>query len=1633
VNDTVDVVTQLAARILVIDDNQAIHDDFRKIFGASLERSSPSTAELALFGPGAGIAAPQFRIDSAYQGEEGLERVRLAKAQHDPYAMAFVDVRMPPGWDGVETTSRIWEYDPDIQIVICTAYSDYSWSGMLAKLGRSDRLVILKKPFDTIEVVQLASALTEKWRLARASRSATEDLEARVAERTSELEQAVEELRRSESLKGAILESSLDCLVTIDHEGKIVEFNAAAEATFGFTRQQVLGTEMVELIVPPHLREAHRRGFAHYLATGVGPALGKRLELAAVRADGTEFPIELAISALRGTSRPIFTGFIRDITARKEADAKINRLNRVHAVLSGINALIVRVRDREELYREACRIAVEAGNFGLAWIGTFDPATEDVIPVAWAGEGAQEVTRGTSSSRNDTPRGKGAVGRAIRERRPVFNNDIAASDFGGPRLEAILGLGLRSQITLPLYEDQAVVGTLTMFGREPGFFDEQEVRLLTGLAGDISFALEHINREQKLEKLARIGAVSSEINAAIVRIDDRDALLRETARIAVECGKFDLVWIARVDRDKQRVDPVAWTGFSSEIAHSIEWTRLGTAGGILAEVARTRQVAVRTDISSAGALGPLRQDALDRGYCSNVCVPFMVGDSLVAALNLYATEREFFDAEEVALLNEMAGNISFALEHIEKAQKIARLSRIQAVTGSINALIVRVHDRAELFSAACRIAVEEGRFPRAWVGALDPATQDVPAVAWAGEGADAFTAISSSIREDTPRGQGTVGRALRTRHPVINNDIAAPDARGVRREAMFGLGVGSVIALPLFEGQAVVGALAIYAREPNFFDDQELALLTELAGDISFALQNISRRETLDKLSRVRTVSSAINAAIIRIRERKPLLEEVCRIVSEQGEFEMAWVGTLDHAAEKVEAVCWAGFSEEIAHAVSWSSISSTQGTIGEAIRTRKPSVRNNVEAQSPGGKLRQEALGRGYRSSLCLPLVVDDKVAALIVLFAAGGAFFDQDELALLNEVSSDISFALQAIEKQERLDYLAYYDVLTGLANRGLFLERVASYIRSAVTGAHKLALYVIDLERFKDINDTLGQSAGDALLKQVGQFLSAQVGEATLVARVSADQFAVVLPNVLDAQDAARLLGKTIEAFMHQRFHVGDSVLRVAGKVGIALFADDGVDADMLFRNAEAALKKAKASGDRYLFYTQKMTEMVAGKVNLENQLRQALERQEFVLHFQPKATLNTGEIAGFEALLRWQPPRGELVSPDQFIPLLEETGIIVPVGEWVLREACRQIKAWTDARLLPVPIAVNLSARQINQQDIGAMAAKMLREHGVSPRLIEFEITESAAMQNAEAGIAALQALKALGVGLSIDDFGTGYSSLSYLKLLPIDTVKIDRSFVTDLATNPDDASIAQAIINMAHNLNLRVVAEGVETESQLSFLTSHGCDQMQGYYFSRPVPAPEATAMLAENRRLQRPGVSPGDGGRTLLLLDDEQPILSSLKRLLRRDDYRILTATSAKEAFELLANHKVGVIVSDHRMPEMTGVEFLRRVKELYPSSVRMALSGYTDLDSVTDAINQGAIYRFLTKPWDDSMLRAHIAEAFRQYAKLQEVELTQEAASAKIAELTLANGLLEKMLAELHIARKVPAHGQRLIQEDAA
>jgi diguanylate cyclase (GGDEF)-like protein len=595
----------------------------------------------------------------------------------------------------------------------------------------------------------------------------------------------------------------------------------------------------------------------------------------------------------------------------------------------------------------------------------------------------------------------------------------------------------------------------------------------------------------------------------------------------------------------------------------------------------------------------------------------------------------------------------------------------------------------------------------------------------------------------------------------------------------------------------------------------------------------------LRRLNRLYAMISGINALVIRVPNRDDLFRNFCRIAVEHGEFLMAWIGVVDSSEMKIVPMAWSGIEEQSMNAIRGLFASAEGGLQGKTlaartIRDKTPVIANDVQNDKSlvFGEWHAEA---GVRSIAMLPLLVADKAIGVFVLYTSKPEFFDAAGMHLLTELAGNVAFALDHIEKQERLDHFAYYDGLTGLANRSLFLDRVTQHMLSAASGGHKLAVFLIDLERFRKFNDSLGRPAGDALLKQVAEWLAQSAGNENLLARVGADHFAMVLPQVTYEANMLRLLEKTIAAFLNHPFRVNEVVYRIAAKVGVVLFPDDGADADTLFRNAEAAVKKAKVTGERYLFYAQKMNETVPGSLGIENRLRQALEREEFVLHYQPKVNIASGKLTGAEALIRWNDPQSGLVPPARFVAILEETGLIHAVGRWALHKAIEDHQRWRNAGLPAVRIAVNVSPLQLRSRSFVAEIEEAISMTADAAAGLELEITESLIMEDVSHSIVSLLAIRALGVTIAIDDFGTGFSSLSYLSKLPVDTLKIDRSFVVDMATDVGGLTLVSVIINLARALKLKVVAEGVETEEQLRQLRLLRCDEMQGYLFGKPVP------------------------------------------------------------------------------------------------------------------------------------------------------------------------------------------------------
>ncbi|MFZ6844723.1 EAL domain-containing protein [Undibacterium sp. RuTC16W] len=593
---------------------------------------------------------------------------------------------------------------------------------------------------------------------------------------------------------------------------------------------------------------------------------------------------------------------------------------------------------------------------------------------------------------------------------------------------------------------------------------------------------------------------------------------------------------------------------------------------------------------------------------------------------------------------------------------------------------------------------------------------------------------------------------------------------------------------------------------------------------------------------------------------------------------------------------------------------------------------------------------------------------------------FFDIG--VVLSAYSYNEKFKLEEAKKiQEELEkeflFQKTHDDLTGLPNRSLLKDRTKQAIYSADRRATTVAILHLGLDHFKQINDGVGYNTGDEILKNIAERLHQSVHEADTVSYYGGDEFVLILKDFEKTENIINVCER-ISGVIAEPYLANNIELHLSCSIGIALYPQDSSSDDELFTFADLALNRAKQLGrSNFQFYSAKMNDITKDRVEISNDLHKAIVAEELSVHYQPKADLQTGKVIGLEALLRWAHPHRGMVSPAYFIPIAEESGLIEKLGNWVIKQVCRDIVAWKQDEIIVPCIAINVSPRQLQNPFFTTKLLNILREMQIGHDMISLEVTESVLMDHRTPVGNMLKGFKEHGITLALDDFGTGYSALSYLKHFPFDYVKIDQSFIRDITENSGDASISKAVIAMAHSLGIKVIAEGVETEAQCAFLSLNMCDQIQGYFLSRPMPADKTKEFLQNDICLENHLLRMEKPQRSLLLVDDEPNILASVKRLLRRDGYQIFTANSGQDGLRLLSENKVDVIVSDQRMPEMTGVEFLRNAKKLYPDTIRIVLSGYTELQSITDAINEGAIYKFLTKPWEDEQLKEQIAEAF--------------------------------------------------------
>jgi diguanylate cyclase (GGDEF)-like protein len=843
-------------------------------------------------------------------------------------------------------------------------------------------------------------------------------------------------------------------------------------------------------------------------------------------------------------------------------------------------------------------------------------------------------------------------------------------------------------------------------------------------------------------------------------------------------------------------------GYLKELSISVDGhgpTGQGPTGRAISE----RQAVWCQDFLHDVSTAPWHMRGRAAGLAACASLPLFKHGVVVGAFTLYAADTNAFDPSTRELLAEMADDISYALDRFEsEALRLKAEEEIKFKNTILKTQQQTSLDGILVVNGNGKIISYNQQFVDLWK--LDQKLVD------AGVDAPVLVAVAAQIVDP----QAFVDRVhdLNLHYEDKSRDeVKLVDGRVIDRYSA-----------------PVMGADRTHYGRVWYFRD-----LTE----------SKKAQERITYLNRVYAMLSGINTLIVRTVNRQKLFKDACRIAVDGG-FRMALIAMVDPRSYKLVPVASQGKDEALLSAITnilASDADYARTMSARALRDKQVVVSNNSQ-DDPQVVFGEQYLASGIRSMAVFPLLVAEAAVGILALYATEVDFFHGDELKLLSELAGDVAFAIDHIEKQERLNYFAYYDALTGLANQQLFLERVAQAARSGLSAGHKVAVALIDLERFKNINDSLGRSTGDELLRMLAQWLTRYAGDANL-ARLGADHFAVLMPVVQNAKSVENLLAALMKSLLAHPFRLNDAIFRLAAKAGVAIFPDDGSEADVLFRNAEAALKKAKAVGERYLFYTQSMNAHVAGKLNLENQLRQAVRLGEFVLHYQPKVNLISGKMSSAEALIRWNKPDVGLVAPIHFIPILEEIGLIHEVGRWAMGQACLDYRRWVAAGLQPVRIAVNVSAMQLRNHAFLDEVRLLIEGHAAAAAELELEITESLIMEDINHGISSLQAIRALGLTVAIDDFGTGFSSLSYLSKLPVDTLKIDRSFVSDMTLTPEGLALVSTIITLAHALKLKVVAEGVETDEQARLLRLLDCDEMQGYLFSKPVPVAEFESLF----------------------------------------------------------------------------------------------------------------------------------------------------------------------------------------------
>ncbi|MDO8702747.1 MAG: EAL domain-containing protein [Undibacterium sp.] len=899
------------------------------------------------------------------------------------------------------------------------------------------------------------------------------------------------------------------------------------------------------------------------------------------------------------------------------------------------------------------------------------------------------------------------------------------------------------------------------------------------------------------ERLTQLYNALSQCNQAIVRSTNQAELFDKICSDTVSFGGMKMAWIGLIDPQTKLLSPVAAFGdgldyLQDRIISMDGDSQLGKGPSGIA--AREDRPYWCQDFQHHTVTTPWHAFGVMYGWAASAALPLHRNGVVIGSFNLYASAVDFFDEEVRNLLLEMAMDIDFALNRFDleierqrsqkmEALRVFMLERISS-TMPLNKIFLDVVRNLETIipGCVCTILLLDQDGRHMRIGAA-PGLPDFYN--------DAISGLSVG------EGIGSCGNTMHTGMRTIVENIAThpywAQFKGLAEQA----GLSSCWSEPIqSSNRKILGSFAIYQRTVSVPDRIHIQLLEMAAHFIAIAIERKQSEISLRKLSQA--VEQSPNVIIITDTD--------------------ANIEYVNAAFEKVNG----------------KKLSEVVGTKSSFLQSGKT---EHFTFDEMWTYLKQ---GESWRGEL-LDIHEDGSEHVDLVLISPV-----RDEAGVVTHYLSIQEDITEKKRAEERIQYLAHYDALTGLPNRALFDERAKYALSLAKRNQQSLAVIFLNLDHFKDINDSLGHNLGDAILIEVAKRLLFAVRENDIVSRLGGDEFILLLPGD-DDLGTETVLQKLVQIISHP-YQIGQLELNVTASMGIAIYPEDGTDLEALSRNADVAMYRTKLEGrNGYRFFTREMQARSVHHLELLNALRHAVERNQLQVVYQPQVSILSGQVVGAEALLRWQHPQLGAISPAEFIPIAEESGLILPIGEWVLRTAVQQVKAWHDQGLTSLTVAVNLSAVQFRHRDLPDLVTRILDEAGLASRYLELELTEGVAMFDPQGAIAVMNNLHERGVRMSIDDFGTGYSSLNYLKKFKVYKLKIDQSFVRDISSDPEDKAIVGAVIGIAKSLGLQTIAEGVETAEQLEFLREQGCDEIQGYYFSKPLPAMQFQAFLSERR------------------------------------------------------------------------------------------------------------------------------------------------------------------------------------------